>query len=188
MNILIINGHQSHRDSEGRLNRTLTERMVEVLSPANKVAVSILQEGYDVEEERRKFLKADIVIYQTPIYWFSIPGLLKTYMDEVYAHGTFFKSSSRYGAGGLLVAKRYMFSTTWNAPAEAFGDPDQFFEGESLDEVLSHLHRVQRYLGMKPLPSFACFDVVHRPQMEEALQRLEKHLQLLGEGVVADAC
>ena len=44
-----------------------------------------------------------------------------------------------------------MFSTTWNAPEKAFGDKTKFFEGESLESALSHLHRakVSRYESVK---------------------------------------
>ncbi len=116
------------------------------------------------------------MIYQTPIYWFSVPGLFKTYMDEVYEYGLFFKGADEYGTGGLLTEKEYMFSTTWNAPENSFGDKTKFFEGESLESTLSHLHRVQKFLGMSPLKSFACYDVVKNPDIEQYLLNLKDHL------------
>ncbi|MGQ7155828.1 NAD(P)H-dependent oxidoreductase, partial [Escherichia coli] len=61
------------------------------------------QDGYNIKEEQDTFLWADVVIYQTPIYWFSVPGLFKTYMDEVYEYGLFFKGADEYGTGGLLT-------------------------------------------------------------------------------------
>ncbi|MGQ0421841.1 NAD(P)H-dependent oxidoreductase, partial [Bacillus sp. HC-Mk] len=126
------------------------------------------------KEGKVKFLWADVVIYQTPIYWFSVPGLFKTYMDEVYEYGLFFKGADEYGTGGLLKEKEYMFSTTWNAPEKAFGDKTKFFEGESLESALSHLHRVQKFLGMSPLKSFACYDVVKNPDINYYLITLSK--------------
>lgn len=114
-NILIINGHQKYDSSEGKLNQTLIDNMVRLLSEENKIKITSVQDGYTLSEEQEKFLWADVVIYQTPIYWFSVPGLLKTYMDEVYAYGIFFTGAHEYGSGGLLTDKKYMFSTTWNA-------------------------------------------------------------------------
>ncbi|MBG9732944.1 NAD(P)H-dependent oxidoreductase [Paenibacillus alvei] len=176
-NILIINGHQQYRSAEGKLNNTLVENMIRVLSPYNNVKTTVIQNGYHAEEEQQKFLWADVVIYQTPIYWFSVPGLLKTYMDEVYAYGTFFTGADQYGTGGLLTDKTYMLSTTWNAPASAFEDKTQFFEGNSLDEALQHLHRIHKFLGMKPLKSFSCYDVVKNPNIKQYIANLEQHLK-----------
>ncbi|MDT3424816.1 modulator of drug activity B [Paenibacillus forsythiae] len=176
-NILIINGHQKYGSAEGKLNRTLADRMVSLLSEKNNVQTTTLQSGYSIKEEQQKFLWADVVIYQTPIYWFSVPGLLKTYMDEVYEYGLFFKGADQYGRGGLLTGKKYMFSTTWNAPEQAFNDPAEFFKGESLEGAIAHLHRVQEFLGMEPLKSFACYDVIKNPKLDKFISELDSHLE-----------
>lgn len=89
----------------------------------------------------------------------------------------FFRGANEYGKGGLLTEKKYMFSITWNAPEKAFNDPNQFFEGSSLEDALIHLHRIQKFLGMKPLQSFSCYDVVKNPMVEKFVSDLELHLQ-----------
>ena len=71
-------------------------------------------------EEIEKFRGSDIVIYQMPIYWFSFPHFTKKYIDEVYLYNVFFTSSEKYGHGGLMKGKKYMFSLTWNATYDAF--------------------------------------------------------------------
>lgn len=176
-NILIINGHQKYKSSEGRLNDTLTETMVGFLSQENHVQTTIIQNGYEIAEEQKKFIWADSIIYQTPIYWFSVPGLLKTYMDQVYEYGLFFKGSDQYGRGGLLTGKKYMFSLTWNAPEGAFNDEAQFFGGSNLEEAIAHLHRAQEFIGMQPVKSFACYDVVKNPQVDTYKSALKAHLR-----------
>lgn len=41
-----------------------------------------------------------------------------------------------YGMGGTLTGKKYMLSVTFNAPSEAFNDPEQpFFAGRSVDDL-----------------------------------------------------
>lgn len=176
-NILIINGHQKYGSSEGKLNQTLMDSMVSLFNEKYDVKTTVIQNGYSIEEEQQKFVWADLIIYQTPIYWFSVPGLMKTYMDEVYAYGLFFKGADSYGRGGLLTGKTYMFSTTWNAPETAFNDPAQFFKGMNLEEAISHLHRVQEFLGMRPLKSFACYDVVKNPKIDKFTSELQAHLK-----------
>ncbi|MFD2611311.1 NAD(P)H-dependent oxidoreductase [Paenibacillus gansuensis] len=176
-NILIVDGHQSYEGAKGKLNRTLTEHMVNQLKADNRVQTTFVQEGYNIEQEQHKYLWADVVIYQTPVYWFSVPGLMKTYMDEVFAYGIFFEGSERYGEGGLLKGKKYFFSTTWNAPQEAFEDRSQFFGGITPDEALVHLHRTHIYCGMETLPGYACYDVISNPQVDRFLDGLTGHLK-----------
>lgn len=90
------------------MNQTLVDNMVRILSETNNIKTTIIQDGYHIEEEQQKFLWADIIIYQTPIYWFSVPGLCKTYMDEVYAYGLFFKGADQYGRGGLAINQSFI--------------------------------------------------------------------------------
>lgn len=174
--ILIINGHSTYESSPGRLNRTMVEVMIEELVGKYEIMTSVLEEGYDIDEERRKFLEADIIIFQMPVFWFAAPAILKKYMEDIYQIGVFYIRAEEYGRGGHLTDKRYMLSTTWNAPAEAFSDSGKFFDERSLDEVMIGFHKAQEYIGMKKLPSFACYNVVKNPQIEQFKQNLREHL------------
>lgn len=41
----------------------------------------------DIEEEQAKLLWADAVIFQFPLWWFSMPAILKGWVERVYACG-----------------------------------------------------------------------------------------------------
>ncbi|MGX1724816.1 NAD(P)H-dependent oxidoreductase, partial [Bacillus haynesii] len=73
--------------------------------------------------------------------------------------------------------KKYMFSTTWNAPKDVFSKAGTFFEGKSLDEALFHLHKMQEFVGMKPLKTFSAHDVISNPQVDQYLADLDAHLK-----------
>ncbi|MCZ0704352.1 modulator of drug activity B [Natronobacillus azotifigens] len=176
-NIFIINGHQAYPNSPGDLNRTIFDEMVKKLATKYHVQTTIVDEGYLLDEEREKFQWADYIIYQTPIFWFSIPGKFKTYFDQVYKSGIFFKGDKGYGQGGLFIDKRYMFSTTWNAPEDQFSTHAGFFQGKNVDEALFHLHRTQAFLGMKPFKTFSVHNVVKKPEVDKYLVDLDKHLE-----------
>ena len=47
----------------------------------------------------------------------------------------------------------------------------------SLEEAISHLHRVQEFLGMQPLKSYACYDVVKNPKIDKFTSELHAHLK-----------
>ncbi len=177
-NILVINGHQKYPFAEGRLNQTLFENMVEFLSEKYELKTTVLEKGYIVEEEQDKYAWADGIIFQTPIFWYSIPGLFKTYIDKVYQHGKFFDAAAHgYGTGGMFTDKKYMYSLTMNTSKENFDNKCSFLEGKSLDDFFIHLHKMQQYCGMKPLKTFAVYDVVKNPQVLLYLEDLQKHVQ-----------
>lgn len=186
-NILLINAKKAFGHSGGRLNTTLQQAAAEFLSAkGHQIKETIIEDGYDNEEEIQKILWADVVIYQFPGWWMAPPWILKKYMDDVFTAGsgilyandgrTRSDSSRKYGSGGLLQGKKYMLSSTWNAPVEAFDDPGQFFMGKGIDGVLLPVHKANQFLGMAPLPSFLATDVMKEPHVEEVIAQYKAHL------------
>lgn len=188
MNILLLNGHQPYPFSEGRLTRALIERAEAVLSRKGHTIRHSVVTAYNVNEELEKHQWADALLIQFPSNWMMIPWSFKKYMDEVYIPGTagaLCNNDGRhsaspkkgYGTGGTQTGKKYMLSTTFNAPAEAFDDPGEYlFQGKGLDDLHFPVHCVYRFFGMEQLPSFACFDVMKNPTLEEDFKRWEAHL------------
>ncbi|HFK1529870.1 TPA: NAD(P)H-dependent oxidoreductase [Bacillus cereus] len=176
-NILIINGHEYYENAKGQLNQTLTNRMVEKLGSIYSIKTTIVEHGYDIKEEQEKFNWADVVIFQTPVYWFNYPGACKTYIDAVYEHGIFYRSSELYGTGGLLEGKQYMLSVTWAAGEDVFSNHNQpFLEEKSVDEVLIAMHKTHQYVGMKPLKTLSNHSA-YQPDIEKILSQTDKHLK-----------
>ena len=176
MNIFVINGHNYNPFAQGRLNRALFNKIIEVLTPGNSLLTTTIEDGYEIQEEIEKFRGSDIVIYQMPIYWFSFPHFTKKYIDEVYLYNVFFTSSEKYGHGGLMKGKKYMFSLTWNATYDAFYKTSGFMDGRGVDEFIIAMHKIQEYCGFERLPTFSCLNVVKAPNIEQYLKDLEVHL------------
>ncbi|OON41955.1 NADPH quinone reductase MdaB [Izhakiella australiensis] len=186
-NILIIDAGKSFHHSKGELNHTLTAVAADKLCECgHHVVVTTVDEGYDIQQEIEKYLAADTIIYQMPGWWMGEPWILKKYIDEVFTegHGKLYASDGRtrsdagkkYGSGGLLQGKKYMLSLTWNAPLEAFNDPQQFFEGVGVDGVYLHFHKANQFLGMEALPTFICNDVIKQPDIARDIDNYQTHL------------
>lgn len=186
-NILIINAMKKFAHSAGALNDTLSRFAADFLTTAgHQIQVTVVDKGYDAAEEVEKYLWADVVIYQMPGWWMGAPWILKKYIDDVFTagHGKLYQSDGRtrsdgsrkYGSGGLIQGKQYMISTTWNAPAEAFTDPEQFFMGVGVDGVYLPFHKANQFLGMTALPTFMCNDVIKQPDIEQDIARYQQHL------------
>ena len=177
--LLLILGKETNEFAKGNYNQSLFEIAVETLKENHKILTTIVEDGYDVPEEIAKFKQADTVIFQYPVYWFMMPSTLKRYLDNVYAYGEFFAfSGGKYGSGGLMKGKKFMLSTTWNAPIEVFNNesPNSFFEGRSAEEVLLPMRKSQEYCGLEELPSFSCHNIVKNPQLQSDKERYIRHL------------
>ena len=51
------------------------------------------------------------------------------------------------------------------------------FDGAGVDAVYLHFHKANEFLGIQPLPTFICNDVVKNPQVERFLADYTAHLQ-----------
>lgn len=188
--IFIINGGQVFEHSGGLFNKTITEKTISFFekSEAFELRVTDINLPYDIKQEVENYKWADVIIYHTPIWWFQIPFEFKKYIDLVFSEGYnngIYHSDGRssanpainYGTGGLLHRKQYMLTTTWNAPAEAFTLPGEFFEEKSVDEgVMFGFHRMNAFTGMKRLEGIHFHDVEKNNDVFKDMDRYEKHL------------
>lgn len=190
--VLVINAHQVYKGiSEGRLNKTMAGLIAdEMRKKGYEVKTTHIESGYDIAEEVKKHLWADVIVTQSPVFWFGNPWIYKKYVDEVFTAGLIQQSflsgdgrskddpSRQYGSGGKMNGKRYLLSLTMNSPKAAFDDPAQkLHEGRSLDEVFAANTANYRFCGAEVLPVFACYDVVSAPQVQQDMQRMKDYLK-----------
>lgn len=189
---LIIHAHQLYEGiSTGGLNKAMAGVIAdEMVLHGFEVRHTYIEQGYDVDAEVQNHLWADVIILQSPVYWFGMPWIYKKYVDEVFTAGmmkgvfitgdgrTREDPSKQYGSGGLLQGRQYMVSLTWNAPAKAFGDAgQQLFEGKTVDDVFVTNTANYKFCGMDILPAFSCHDVLKQPDVEGDIALLRAHLQ-----------
>jgi modulator of drug activity B len=189
--VLIINAHQNYKGfAEGKLNQTFFDFAKETLeSKGCEVKTSYIEKGYDIEDEIARHEWADIVITQTPVYWFNTPWIHKKYIDEVFTTAlvqgrivvddgrTRSDVTKQYGTGGLSQGKKYLLSTTWNAPPEAFGDKSQtLFEGKTADEALINLSANYKFCGYEIQKGFHAYNVMKDLQLDSDLERYKSYL------------
>lgn len=114
--VLLINAHQFYDGiSSGRVNQTMLKTIYEEMDGNGyELRHTNIEQGYDIQAEVDKHLWADIIILQSPVYWFGAPWTYKKYVDEVFTAammlGLFITGDGRtrtnpdeqYGTGGLL--------------------------------------------------------------------------------------
>ncbi|XP_067661470.1 ribosyldihydronicotinamide dehydrogenase [quinone]-like [Haliotis asinina] len=75
----------------------------------------------DIKVEMEKLKRADLVIFQFPLYWFTVPAILKGWIDRVYVMGFAYGMGKLY-SDGPLKGKRGMLSFTTGGPGAAYCD------------------------------------------------------------------
>ncbi len=189
--VLLIDTHLTYPNwTEGKLNAAFYKIAKDFfLSKGFEILETKVESGYNPQEEEKKHLEADIVILQTPINWFGSPWIYKKYVDEVFNCGLASKSflsgdgrtredpSKQYGTGGLMQGKKFMICATWNAPAEAFNNPEyQLFGGKGLTDIFLPITSNYRFCGYDIVDSYNCFDIFRRNDIEKDLEKYPAYL------------
>ncbi|SHG84170.1 NAD(P)H dehydrogenase (quinone) [Thermosyntropha lipolytica DSM 11003] len=72
----------------------------------------------DIKREQEDVKNADIVILVAPIWWYSVPAIMRGYMDRVFSVG-FAYEYTESGPRGLLTGKKGLVITTAGADENA---------------------------------------------------------------------
>lgn len=73
----------------------------------------------DIEAELRKMEECDLMIWQFPLWWFGLPGILKGWVDRVFVMGRTY-GGERFYENGAFKGKRAMLSLTTGGPEAAY--------------------------------------------------------------------
>ena len=115
----------------------------------------------DIEAEIQKMEWCDLMIWQFPLWWFGLPGILKGWVDRVFAMGRTYGGQRIY-ANGAFKGKRAMLALTTGGPMAAYVKGG--FNGD-INAILRPVHR-----GML---QFTGFEVL-APQIAYGPVRLEQ--------------
>jgi NAD(P)H dehydrogenase (quinone) len=91
----------------------------------------------DVEAEQQKVEWCDLMIWQFPLWWFSVPGILKGWVDRVFAMGRFYGQGKLYDQGVFSNKKALLSLTTGGAEEAYYADG---FHGD-IHAILRHIQR-----------------------------------------------
>ncbi|XP_056318120.1 NAD(P)H dehydrogenase [quinone] 1 [Danio aesculapii] len=75
----------------------------------------------DIAEEQHKVEQADLIIFQYPLYWFTVPAIMKGWIDRVLTQGFAFSMQNMYD-NGIFKNKRAMLSFTTGGTESMYRD------------------------------------------------------------------
>lgn len=110
----------------------------------------------DIRAEIDKVEAADLLILTFPIFWFSVPAILKGWFDRVFVSGRFYGGRRIYGRGGMQ-GKKALVAATLGGREHMFGE--QGIHGP-FDSILRPvLQGTLGYVGMTVLEPFPAWHV-----------------------------
>lgn len=106
----------------------------------------------DIREELDKLMACELLILQFPLWWFSVPAILKGWIDRVFVNGTVYGAGGRrFDQGGLKERKAMLVFTTGCFPEMM--EPDGLLGHR--DVILWHLqYGTFGYSGLQVLQPF----------------------------------
>ncbi|NBA97610.1 NAD(P)H-dependent oxidoreductase [Pseudomonas sp. R5(2019)] len=158
--------------------RANSEHLVYALEQRNGYNTGTL--APDILAELDKIKWADLIILNFPIYWFSMPAIMKGWIDRVFISGFCYGGVRIYDRGGLKGKKAML--------AFSLGGQDHMFgPGAVHGDLQTLLQPIQRgvlgYVGLTVLPPFVAFHVpyISEEARHQYLEQYRQHLLTLDE-------
>ena len=174
--VVVITAHPQMEHS--RINRRLMRAARDVPAAADAPAIAVrdlysLYPDYliDVAEEQALLVSAQLIVWQHPIHWYSMPPLMKLWVDDVLSFGW------AYGPGGTALRGKdlWLVATT--------GGPEESYHPESynryfFDAFLPPYEQTAHLCGMRFLPPLLLHGA-HRAEEAEIDAHLAVYAQRL---------
>lgn len=118
----------------------------------------------DILRELSRLDRADVVMFQFPLWNHGVPAILKGWFDRVFVYGRIYKSTMRHDSG-YFRGKRAICSVTAGASAPAF---TPYALAGDINWLMYPIHRELYYMGFSVLPPFFAHGIHHgRPGKED---------------------
>ncbi|MDA1358613.1 NAD(P)H-dependent oxidoreductase [Glycomyces luteolus] len=113
----------------------------------------------DIRAEQQKLLDADLVLLLFPLWWFTVPAILKGWIDRVFTYNFAYGAAlPRYG-DGPLAGKRAMLATLTGGRAGHY--TPRGVNGPIEDLLFPLNHGLLHFTGFDVLPPFVEHSAVH---------------------------
>lgn len=126
---------------QSRVNAALAKGAADVAGVEVRYLYDLYPDGkINATAEQAVLEKADRIVLQFPMYWYSSPALLKQWLDDVLTYGW------AYGDKQALKGKELMVAVTTGG-GEEFYQKDGL-AGHTVSEFLVAYETIASYLGM----------------------------------------
>lgn len=157
---------------------TATAAILNKLSEVPGVTVRNLDTVYsdyniDSAKEQQLLLESYVVVFQFPLFWYSVPSLMKRWFDDVFSYGFAFGSS-----GDKLKGKKVIISVTTGGPEDGYSA--EGYNGHTIYELLLPLRQTFSLAQMEYAGLYVSYSMGAMTKGEKVvLEKAESHAKQL---------
>jgi NAD(P)H dehydrogenase (quinone) len=167
-------GFKATLDRDDFLKMQTPNRLMPVLEQLNASKT----DGFasDIKAEMEKIEWADLIIFQFPIWYETMPALLKAWFERVLAHGFAHNIlEGKVNDQGFLKGKKAMLSFTAGSEKESFYND---ISSEDKTKLLPPVSKALRFTGLKVIDAFAVFNAMPLSE-DDAEMAFDEYKKLL---------
>lgn len=162
----------NQEDFSQRQNNQIFNPMMEQVNAVGTGSLSS-----DIKDEVEKIKWADMVIFQFPVWWTSLPAILKGWFDRVFLPGVVHNiAEGKLYDTGLLKGKKAMLSFTTGATRDVYSADGPHGDLEEIFKFITH--NILELTGLEVLPSFGIYGPVMMSK-EQVKEELEKFKEII---------
>ncbi|MDG3085501.1 NAD(P)H-dependent oxidoreductase [Vibrio hannami] len=164
--VVVISGHPNL--DESWTNKVILNKLQQSVESIDIRRLDTLYPDYkiDIEAEQNALVDADVIVFQYPYYWYSVPALLKKWIDDVFAFNFAFGPE-----GDKLKNKHFILSFTVGGPEESY-DP-LGYNHFTIEELARPLQQLCYLAGMVYQPPVYTHRMVYIPGVYNTQEDVE---------------
>jgi len=157
-NILILFAHPALQNS------SVNRQLIKYVTDLDGITFHDLYEAYpdfhiNVKHEQNLLLENDIIVFHHPLFWFSVPAIVREWMDLVLQH------MWAYGKTGKALEGKTLFNVITTGGRESLFQHDGS-HGNTIIEFLAPIRQSAYVCGMNFLPPFVVYGTRDITQQE----------------------
>ncbi len=122
--------------------------------------------GIDIDAEQEALLGADLIVWQSPFYWYGVPALLHHWFEKVLALGW------AYGDRHILRGKHVLFAVTTGGPPSSYSP--EGMHGHPFETFLPPVSQTAKFCAMEFCEPFILHGA-HRLSEEELAEKAREY-------------
>lgn len=129
---------------------------------------------HDIMIEQNYIRDSNLLIFIYPVWWGSMPAILKGYIDRVFSYGFAYTVDSEGKSIPLLSGKKSIIVST-------LGGEEKTYKDHSLEEAIKKInkHIIFEFCGIELIEQFFIYGVKenNRKELEEKVEKLEQKIR-----------
>ncbi len=126
----------------------------------------------DIDEEQALLKEHEVILFQHPLFWYSVPPIVKEWFDLVLEHGF------AYGSGGNKLKNKIMMNAISAAgPQDAYSKDG--YQRYPLRTFLTPIEQTAHLCNMQYSAPYILFSAIKAKEDDEIKIHVESYLQIL---------